>query len=60
MEFKLTFSMDNAAFGDEPGIEAARILQEIAAHIEENGVAGLSVSLFDINGNKVGKVQVSS
>lgn len=55
MRVTITFSCDGAAF-DEPATEIARILREIAKRAERGDDApapGLSV--FDINGNRVGQ-----
>lgn len=49
--FKLTIKTDNAAFGDEPGYEVARILRDIAHKVEEGYTSG---SVLDVNGNTVG------
>ena len=49
---------DNAAFGDEPGVEVARILRDLATRIAEEHVADLphGLRLRDLNGNTVGEV----
>jgi hypothetical protein len=51
--------MDNAAF-EENSVELARILQDVAAKIEQQGgvVAGDSFVAMDLNGNRVGKLDV--
>ena len=61
MKLTLTISMDNAAFEERPGQEAARILRIAARKVEgaDPGDAD-SFSLLDINGNKVGNVTVSN
>lgn len=53
----ITISIENsgAAFDDEPNIEVARILRELARSIEQ-GVE--RTKLYDINGNKCGTVQM--
>lgn len=51
--FKLIISTDNAAFEDA-GPELARILHHIADHMEA-ARADESGSVFDLNGNRVGK-----
>ena len=61
MKFKLTITMDNAAFEDaNNGYEVARILRELANRIEGMELTrGDSLSLRDSNGNTVGSVTVS-
>ncbi len=53
-------NMDNAAFYYN-GVEAARILRELAKHIEHLPDVTLSNSgpLMDINGNRVGEWKVT-
>lgn len=64
----LEIRLENAAFSDSQETEVARILRELANHIEPpdreewRGAAQLwyvdSRRLIDINGNTVGKVMV--
>lgn len=61
MKAKIVIQMDNAAFEDDPSVELARILQELAVR-----VTGASLdkyfpllSLRDINGNCVGELEVT-
>lgn len=56
MELTLTMTMDNAAFEDFPGTEAARILREVAKKIENGYTDG---RMMDINGNKVGEWEIN-
>lgn len=51
--FRLQFTMDNSVFETCPGIEAARILRDLARRIElkSNPDGG---NLFDSNGNRIG------
>ena len=56
MTLTITITMDNAAFDPEPGPEVARILRKLADQLEDN-VEKVS-ALRDINGNKVGEVEV--
>lgn len=61
------FDTDNAAFddGDDTdapelarsnyGAECARILRQIAQQLESDGPEGRWITLFDINGNDVGR-----
>jgi len=58
--FKLSIKMDNAAFSDgNSGSEVARILRELATRIDHDDVTqrGFSMTLTDINGNKVGEAK---
>ena len=52
----LTIDRDNAAFDDgNDGRELARILRALASRLEGDAVGfGGDVSLFDLNGNRVG------
>lgn len=45
---------DNAAFDDDPSIETARLLRELADSIERMGLGYHKDRLQDINGNHVG------
>lgn len=51
MNFTLSFTMDNAAFEDEPATESARILRDIAEKVEAGHGGG---KIRDINGNSIG------
>lgn len=55
-EFKVTIKTDNAAFED-PAQEVARLLRVLATTIEEgsNMHNPTYITIFDINGNKVGQ-----
>ncbi|MES2367361.1 MAG: hypothetical protein V4563_15905 [Pseudomonadota bacterium] len=57
MKLTLTIQMDNAAFDDGADglFEVARILAKLADGLRD-GIA--SSSLFDVNGNKVGKFEI--
>lgn len=59
MQATVTIQMDNAAF-EENSVELARILQDIASKIEQRGgvAAGDSFVAMDLNGNRVGKLEV--
>lgn len=56
--FKLEFATDNAAFDDNPGHEAARILREIAAKLDRGDDLG-GGPVRDSNGNKVGRWELT-
>jgi hypothetical protein len=59
--FKLEIETVNAAFDDEPASEIARILRELAGKMEREGAParGYSWTLWDVNGNRVGRAYVS-
>lgn len=63
MKITITINCDNAAFGDDPGPEAGRILARVAREFAAYGVdklpPGNLKTLRDINGNTVGKVEVT-
>lgn len=54
----ITINIENSgsAFDDEPQIEVARILRELARNIEQ-GVE--RTTLYDLNGNRCGTVQMN-
>ena len=54
MKVVIEIKTDNAAFGDETDVEIARILANLARHIEFTGVK--ETPIMDINGNKVGHI----
>lgn len=56
---RITIKMDNAAFEDSNGTEAARILRRLADDIDGLNWTESSQSLFDLNGNKVGRAEVN-
>ena len=62
MKFKVTISMDNAAFDEVPGAEVSRILIKLAGEILQSPKLGELEAgpyrLKDINGNKVGRAYV--
>jgi hypothetical protein len=58
--FRLEFSTDNAAFGEDEfqrNHEIARILRDIAAKVGEQDL--ISGSARDLNGNKVGEWEIT-
>ena len=55
MTFIVKFDTDNAAFENDPSIEAARILRMIADRIETQGCPEFYQTIHDINGNDVGR-----
>jgi len=51
----------NAAFDDDPGMEIARILRELADTMESRSSwFPQTMILRDVNGNKVGAAEVTS
>ena len=51
MDFKLSFNMDNAAFGECPEIEVKRILEDISTRVVDGAAFG---PVYDYNGNNIG------
>ena len=49
--FLLKIRCENAAFSDDPALEVARLLREIARRVEDGARMG---GVRDINGNSVG------
>lgn len=60
MRFTVTFACDNAAFGDEPETEIVRILNEIAARVEREGIQDADDAIFDCYGNRVGRWDITN
>lgn len=57
--FTLKLKTDNAAFGDDPGIEVARILQQVASDVGDlSGRQIITGTVRDVNGNMVGIWQI--
>jgi len=55
LEFRLNVHADSAAFdGDDRNRETARILRDVADRLDSGEPFEMFVSLFDINGNRVG------
>lgn len=62
MTLNITINLDNAAFEDGAGggIEAARLLRELADRYEDCGLDGrVQDILVDLNGNRVGQAKVT-
>jgi len=53
MEYRMRINLDNAAFGEFPGIELARILRYAADYVDHFGI-DQEIRLRDVNGNVVG------
>ena len=59
MKLTIEIEMDNAAFEDGNGTEAARILTRLAEKLADRGsVEYDDWTLFDVNGNVVGLAKV--
>lgn len=57
MKATMTVQMDNAAFADDP-MELVRILRELADKLEKNGGITERFVVMDVNGNKVGSLDI--
>lgn len=55
MTFILKVDTDNDAFQPNPNFETARILREVAERLEFGEVFSTYQTLFDMNGNDVGR-----
>lgn len=60
MNCTIKIAMDNAAFADSPSEELARILRELAEHLEIRGDIPDQIKVYDSNGNSVGLLRVQS
>ncbi len=58
--FTVAFDADNAAFEPEPEHEIARILRVIAERVENGEDISHFKTIFDINGNDVGRYSLRS
>ena len=60
MKATLQINMDNAAFGERPATELARILRSMAQDVDGHCLqyAGDAAFAIDINGNSVGKLEI--
>lgn len=58
MKCTIKIHMDNAAFADGNAFELARILRDTAQKFEDETLR--EFGLYDINGNRVGKVMFSA
>lgn len=64
MKAKIEIDMNDAAFGEDPGAEIARILRDLAQNLEGSVPknffdGGLVMPLRDLNGNLVGAFTAS-
>lgn len=60
MGFSLAIHTDNAAFEDGAAGEVARILRELAAKLDNYDGYELYQTVFDANGNDVGRWRLNS
>lgn len=51
MTFSIDIDTDDAAFSDDPEVESARILRDIATRVEVGYDGG---TVHDLNGNSIG------
>lgn len=56
VKFTLTFDMTSAAFGDDPLVEAARVLRDVEHRVSDGAVAG---QVRDHNGNTIGEFVIA-
>ena len=57
---KITIRMDNAAFDQDAGVDAGRILRLLAENVACYGASyDLDEKLRDLNGNTVGEAKVT-
>lgn len=56
--FTLYIHTESAAFEDEPVPETARILRAVADRLESGTDASHFLTIFDINGNDVGRFKL--
>lgn len=54
-QFTVKMNTDSSAFDECRDQEIARILRNIADNIENNGCSGFYQTIYDINGNDVGR-----
>lgn len=59
MGFQIHIRTETAAFEDDPTREVTRILREVADKIEQGEDASLSLTIFDVNGNDVGRYKLT-
>lgn len=57
-KIKIEIETGNAAFAEDRGAEAARILRKLADSLDMGQWLTLPSSLIDINGNRTGSVEI--
>lgn len=60
MKLTITLDMDNAAFQDDPSVAACMTIQGGILRLPHPLEAGATTPLFDTNGNRVGKIEVTA
>ncbi len=58
MKLRINISCDNSAFDDDPTLEVARILRDLAVRLVNEGPMLNDFTLRDVNGNTVGEARV--
>lgn len=58
--FILKFDLGNAAFDDDPTCEIVRILREWADKIEAGEPIDTYRTVYDINGNDIGRIKAGN
>lgn len=58
MELTLIINIENSAFEDANGTELAVILRKLADRADGSQLDGVSWTVMDSNGNKVGKLEI--
>lgn len=56
MKMCIVIGVNNAAFGDNPHHEVARILHKLSADVAHDGLPGKDdvIGVLDLNGNRIG------
>lgn len=60
LQFRLSITCENEAFGSEPELEIVRILRDLADRIEHGFDLDTCVDLRDYNGNTVGQTSLKT
>ena len=60
MKLTISLDMDNAAFEEDPGVEASLAVQYGILRLPQPLQAGDMTPLFDTNGNRVGEIEVTA
>lgn len=58
MKFVLNVNCDNDTFAGDPRPEVSRILRDIAAQLDNGETAEFFRTIFDANGNDVGRFKL--
>jgi len=60
LRFKIQMTCENAAFEGGADAEVARILRALADRLDSYGSSGFYETIFDANGNDVGRFRLST